>query len=278
MPEGPEIHLEADKIRSAIAGSSCQKVYFYHAALKPREEELTGPRIEDVQAHGKGLLIHFEGGQFIYSHNQLYGKWYIRPAGTYPNTKRSLRLELQNETYSALLYSASEIQVLDAEGVQQHPYLSSIGPDILRIDAAEPLLEQCRSRRFRNRSFSALLLDQHFIGGIGNYLRSEILYHARLHHDMKPSGLNPEQLRQFADSTLLMARRSYENNGITNDPELAAQLKAGGARRREYRHFVFGRDGQACHSCGSEILKIRTGGRRLYLCGTCQGAAGGQAE
>lgn len=270
MPEGPEIHLEADKIRSAIGGSSCHYIYFYHEALKPHEQELAEQRVEDVQAHGKGLLIQFEGGRYIYSHNQLYGKWYIKPAGTYPSTRRSLRLELQNENYAALLYSASEIQVLDAEGVEEHPYLSSIGPDILRIDSPEPLLEQCRSKTYRNRSFSALLLDQHFIGGIGNYLRSEILHHARLHHDMKPSQLSEKQLRQFADSTLLMARRAYENKGITNDPDLADRMKAEGARRREYRHYVFGRDGQNCHHCGSEIQKVRTGGRRLYLCGECQ--------
>lgn len=270
MPEGPEIHLEADKIRGAIGGSSCHHIFFYHDHLKPMAHELTGRHVEDVQAYGKGMLIQFEDSRYIYSHNQLYGKWYIKPAGAYPKTKRSLRLELRNDRYAALLYSASDIEVLNAEEVSTHPYLSGIGPDILRCTSPGPVLAQSRSKSFRNRSFSALLLDQHFIGGIGNYLRSEILHHAGLHHDMKPSQLDDEQLEQFAASTLLMARRSYENNGITNDPELAARMKADGARRREYRHYVFGRDGQACQSCGSEILKIRTGGRRLYFCGDCQ--------
>ncbi|MFW6347339.1 MAG: endonuclease VIII [Cyclonatronaceae bacterium] len=270
MPEGPEIHLEADKIRGAVGGGPCQQVFFYHEALKPYEQELAGRRIEDVQAYGKGLLICFEDDRFIYSHNQLYGKWYIKPAGKYPDTKRSLRLLLQNEHYAALLYSASEIQVLDSNGVKTHPYLSSIGPDILRCDGPEPVLEQCRSKAFRNRSFSALLLDQRFMGGIGNYLRSEILHHARLHHDMKPAQLTDDQLQQFAASTLLMARRSYENNGITNEPGLAARLKAQGYPRRAYRHYVFGRDGQECYTCGGEIMKLRTGGRRLYLCPACQ--------
>ena len=270
MPEGPEIHLEADKIRAAIGGSSCHYIFFFHDHLKSFEEELSGQRVEDVQAYGKGLVIQLESDSYIYSHNQLYGKWYIKPAGKYPRTNRSLRLELQNEKYSALLYSASEIDVLDGEGIKEHPYLSSIGPDILRCESAEPILEQCRSKAFRNRSFTSLLLDQHFIGGIGNYLRSETLFHAGLNHDMKPSQLTEEQLRRFAESTLLMARRAYENKGITNDPELAERLKADGAKRREYRHYVFGRDGKSCHICGTEIQKIRTGGRRLYLCPECQ--------
>jgi endonuclease-8 len=35
--------------------------------------------------------------------------------------------------HSALLYSASDIAVLDAAGIQAHPFLSRVGPDLLDI-------------------------------------------------------------------------------------------------------------------------------------------------
>ena len=44
---------------------------------------------------------------------------------------RSLRVALHTRTHSALLYSASDVDLLDAEGLAGHPFLNRIGPDIL---------------------------------------------------------------------------------------------------------------------------------------------------
>jgi endonuclease VIII len=66
------------------------------------------------------MLIRFDNGYTIYSHIQLYGKWYIRN----PKTNRQLRLAIHNENKSALLYSASDIEVLRDEEVPGHPFVS----------------------------------------------------------------------------------------------------------------------------------------------------------
>ncbi len=270
MPEGPEIHRQADQIREAVSGKLCRYIFFYHEHLKPYEKELAETEITSVEAFGKGLLISFENRKHIFSHNQLYGKWFVKPAGEYPGTGRSLRLEIQGDHHSALLYSASEIEVLDDEQVHTHPYLSRIGPDVLRCEDTGPVEKQLQSSSFKNRSFSALLLDQHFLAGIGNYLRSEILFHAGIHPSEKPSKLSDEKLAHFAKSALLIAHRSYRLKGITLDEKRVNELKKAGKKRKGYRHYVFGREGQPCHICGKEIIKLRMGGRRLYLCEQCQ--------
>jgi endonuclease VIII len=64
------------------------------------------------------MLIRFDNGYTIYSHIQLYRKWYIRN----PKTNRQLRLA--NENKSALLYSAFDIEVLRDEEVPGHPFVS----------------------------------------------------------------------------------------------------------------------------------------------------------
>ena len=50
---------------------------------------------------------------------------------------------------SAMLYSASDIEVLDAEGEREHPFLSRLGPDVLSqaptpVDLAARLRERTR--------------------------------------------------------------------------------------------------------------------------------------
>ena len=270
MPEGPEVHREADKIRNAIGDQSPIYLYFYHDHLKPFESDLAGKQVENVEAYGKGLVISFQDDYHIYSHNQLYGKWYIKPAGDYPKTNRELRLEIRTDQKSALLYSASEIDVMDDVSLHEHPYLSKLGPDLLKGVQADTIAERTVEDQFRRKSFASLLLDQGFLSGVGNYLRTEILYDARIHPKKRPMDLSDESIETFSKSALAITGRSYETGGLTTPDDLAMKLKSEGKKRRDYRHFLFGREDKPCHVCGNNIQKSKMSGRRIYICDTCQ--------
>jgi endonuclease-8 len=271
MPEGPEIRIAADKVQKALTAYNIGEVWFAFPQLKHYEELLQGARVKRVDTKGKAMLIRFDNGYTIYSHNQLYGKWYIRAAYSYPKTNRQLRLALHNEKYSALLYSASDIEVLRDEEVPLHPFVSRVGPDILSENVTEQYLkERFLQKEFKGRRWSSLLLDQGFIGGVGNYLRSEILFVAGIHPNKRPIECTDEELRQAAHAVKKLMIQSYETRGITNDLQLVEKLKKQGEKRSSYRHWVFDREGEACRIDGTDIVKIIAGSRRLYYCPTCQ--------
>ncbi|MFP3844102.1 endonuclease VIII [Priestia filamentosa] len=271
MPEGPEIRIAADKVQKALTAYNIGEVWFAFPQLKHYEEILQGARVKRVDTKGKAMLIRFDNGYTIYSHNQLYGKWYIRAAYSYPKTNRQLRLALHNEKYSALLYSASDIEVLRNEEVPIHPFVSRVGPDILSENVTEQYLkERFLRKEFKGRRWSSLLLDQGFIGGVGNYLRSEILFVAGIHPNKRPIECTDEELRRAACAVKKLMIQSYETRGITNDLQLVEKLKKQGEERSSYRHWVFEREGEACRIDGTDIVKIIVGSRRLYYCPTCQ--------
>jgi len=85
--------------------------------------------------------------------------------------------------------------------------------------------------------------------------------------------LGRAQLGRLARSTLTIANRAYVTGGLTNHPPLLRRLQKAGVRREEYRFAVFARDGLPCYRCGTTIERVEAGGRRLYLCPTCQPAA-----
>lgn len=271
MPEGPEIRRAADSIERAIRGRPTTRVAFAFPHLKRFERRLSGREVERVETRGKAMLTHFEGGLSIYSHNQLYGRWYVKPAGTYPKTNRSLRLGIHNAEKSVLLYSASEIDVLETTQIDAHPFLAKLGPDVLdpELDEAR-LVAHIGDRRFARRQLHALLLDQGFIAGIGNYLRSEILFEAGLHPVRRPGELSRGERRRLARAVLRVARRSYRTGGITNDEKRARELKGSGMRRRDYRHHVFTRGGRECWRCGARIVAQRLASRSIFHCPSCQ--------
>lgn len=271
MPEGPEIRRAADKIHRALAGNQAQDVFFAFDHLKPYEDDLVGSTITQVTPYGKALVTAFDNGLGVYSHNQLYGRWVICKPQAVPATGRQLRFAIHTELKWALLYSASDIEVLALDQVPQHPYIAKLGPDTLDTTVTpEQVATRALDVAFRRRRWAGLLLDQGFLGGIGNYLRSEILYVAGIHPNQRPMDCHPTQIDAFARAALALPQQSYRHRGITNDLALAAHLKAEGQRRQDYRHWVFGRQGQPCHRCGTAIEKLILSGRRCYVCPGCQ--------
>ncbi len=273
MPEGPEIRREADRIARALEGRRATRVEFAFPRLQPYARRLTGQRVDAVEPRGKALLIRFGNGLCVYSHNQLYGRWFVTPAGRLPRTRRSLRLAVHSRESSALLYSASEIEVLGPGEVERHGYLSKLGPDALDPGLrVATLVRRLADPRFARRSLAALLLDQGFVAGIGNYLRAEILFVAGVHPSHRPRDLSPEERKSLAHAIRALPRRSYRTGGITNDPERVRRLKARGLRRAEYRHHVFARAGRRCWTCRGVVRREELGGRRIFFCPRCQPA------
>ena len=271
MPEGPEIKIAADRIAKAIAHRPITEIFFAFKHLKPYEDILAQQLVTRVDTKGKGMLIRFDNGLNIYSHNQLYGKWEIRKAYNYPKTKRQLRLAIHNQKKSALLYSASEIEVLDEDAIAVHPFLSRLGLDVLDSNTTiEKVQTRLSNKSFYRRRFTSLFLDQRFLAGLGNYLRSEILFVARVHPTLRPVDCRPEQIFALAEAAIELPWQSYQTKGITNDLKLVQRIKKQGYTRQNYRHWVFGRAERPCYICNTPIIKEISGGRRYYFCSNCQ--------
>jgi endonuclease-8 len=271
MPEGPEIKRLADALQKQIAGSVIDSIRFGLEPLKQWEQRLTGARIKKIESHGKAMVIRLDNGLNIYSHNQLYGRWFFCNTNDYPDSKRQLRLAIDCQGRSALLYSASDIVVLNNEALLQHPFLSKLGPDVLdRSTTAENIVEQLSSARYRNRQLGAVLTDQSFVAGLGNYLRCEILFYCGLHPRVRSSELDVKKLHLLAKTILELSRQSYKTAGITNQLVQAKKLMKQGVRFEDARFYVFRRQGLACYRCGSIIEKNSQAGQVCFYCPQCQ--------
>lgn len=271
MPEGPEIRRATDQLAKVLVGARLEAVFFGLARLAHFDTWLVGRTVTAIDTRGKAMLTRFDNGLTLYSHNQLYGRWYTCERGAWPKTDRSLRVALHTATHSALLYSASDIDVLDDDGLARHPFLVRVGPDLLGNDLSGKIVAQrLRSPRFRRRALHALYLDQGFIAGVGNYLRSEILFHARVVASARPQDLKNAAIARLGRSTVTIGRRAYRTAGITNPAARVRALKAKGWLRADYRFAVFDREGQLCHRCGGAIRRTMAAARRLYWCRVCQ--------
>ncbi|HRN62067.1 MAG TPA: endonuclease VIII [Luteimonas sp.] len=269
MPEGPEIRRAADRLAEAVVGQPLASAWFAFPALKRFQKSLPGRRIVAIQPHGKALLTRFDHGWTLYSHNQLYGVWKLADAGQRPDTTRSLRVALETADWAILLYSASDVAMWRDEDLHAHPFLSKLGPDALD-PALEPAAVEARLRdpRFARRRLDGLLLDQGFLAGMGNYLRAEVLFEARLSPRLRPADLSEAQRLRLANALLDIPRHSYRSRGI--EPARGMRSDYLTDTPEGFRFRVFDREGQPCPRCGTPIARETLAGRRLYLCTACQ--------
>ena len=168
MPEGPEIRRARDSLSETLSGKTVEEVSFAFGRLKPFESLLVGQRVVSVNSRGKAMLIRFANDYTLYSHNQLYGRWMIVPRKQYPETGRQLRIELHTDRQSALLYSASDIDVLKDWQLNSHPYLSKLGPELLEpATNLEKVYQRLSGKAYSRRNLMGLLQDQSVLSGMG---------------------------------------------------------------------------------------------------------------
>jgi len=276
MPEGPEIRKAADKVEQAIANKPIIKVAFGQVHLKRKEPKFIGTSIDRIDTYGKAMVTRFKSakhpeGLNIYTHNQLYGRWVCCPSNQVPPSNRQLRLAIYTSDQWALLYSASDILVLNDQEVLDHPFIKKIGKDVLNpTTTVDFIKERLLSPMYKNRQLGNFLTEQSFIAGLGNYLRCDILFVSKIHPSKKPSELSDGQINVLSRAILDLPRQSYNTDNITNNLDNVRNLLSQGIDLEDARFWVFRRDNLPCYNCGKIIIKKKMGGQTCYLCEACQ--------
>lgn len=271
MPEGPEIRRAADRISKKIVGKEIHSLTLIYPPIVEFQEILQQSQIESITTRGKAMLIRFDCDLSMYSHNQLYGRWTVNRRSTEMKWNRSLRVEFLTDNFAVRLWSATDIEIIPTSKEEDHPFISKLGPDILDDSCTPSLIfDRLKSKKFCNRNASSLMLDQSFLAGIGNYLRSEILHQSGVHPNAKPRLISDKKLQQWAETTKNLSKLSYDTGGFTVSEKVALAGKQRGEPKRAYRHSAFCRNGLLCHYCDAEIVRIRVANRRLDYCPKCQ--------
>ncbi len=270
MPEGPETHRMSDNIKRSLKDKNILSFKFEHNSLKSLKK-LKKIVIVDVCSLGKAIIIRLKNGMSIISHNQLYGKWTFNRPSTNIKNNRQLRLEFITKSKAVRLWSATDISLYETNMEMDHPYLSKIGPDVLDISTNQNIIiSKLKSKKRWNRQLSSLLLDQTFISGIGNYLRSEILFFSGLIHTKRPSELNKVQISNLAKAIKDTSIRAYKQKGKTVDFVFFKNEFGNIHNFKRIKHMVFSREGLPCFRCGGKIMKLIATSRRIFICSFCQ--------
>ncbi len=270
MPELPEVESVRRAIAPALEGRTLVDVEIDDPRLtRPLDPvevaaELRGERVARVDRRGKYLIVRFESGRALLIHLRMTGS--LRADALDGDPHRRALLALDDSTSVAYKDVRRFGTWLLLELDELDPYLAA------RL-GEEPLLPAFTAKRLgeslagRRAPLKAALLDQRTLAGLGNIYVDEALWYARLQPLREAGTLEPDELRR-----LHRAIRKALELGVARQGSTLSTYRlpdgSSGTMQREFK--AYGRTGEPCDRCGTELSKTRIGGRSTWYCPRCQ--------
>ena len=274
MPELPEVEVSRQGLLPFLPGRRIVEAVFRAPRLRHEfpgqlSSRLAGLRIDGILRRGKYLLFDCESrqhGGWLILHLGMSGSLRLVAPGTPPQKHDHVDLVFENTTlrfrdprrFGTVLWH-------EGGAIATHPLIAIMGVEPL-TDAfnADWLYDQTRRR---SMPIKPLLMDSHFVVGIGNIYASESLFSA---------GISPLRAANRIGS------KRYEKLIPAIKQTLAESIAAGGSSVRDYVHSdggagcfqlscaVYDRAGEPCPACGQPVRVIRQAGRSTFYCPRCQ--------
>ena len=218
MPEGPEAKIMVDSLQKYV-GSKLTDLkitsgrYIKHKLPNNYSKFLKdlSSKIKKINCKGKFIYIILENDWTIWITLGMIGhfvfKKYKHSHYTFETSKGKFYLDdVRN-------FGTINFNKLNDKKCNLNERLNKLGLDPLQEQITfDTFLEKYNkfTKRSKNKLIAALLLDQKFIAGIGNYLRSDILYTANINPQKKLSELSKQKLEDLYNAILKIMKESYK--------------------------------------------------------------------
>lgn len=278
MPELPEVEsvrrsLARAKLRRTIA-SVWRSEFALRTGVHWRDEQLaalrgaTGQRwtrrgkhllwrLHDRRDRPLGLLVHLgmTGRIEIANHGDPQA----------PHTHVMLRLDDERSLRFVDPRRFGGVRVRPWAALLAEPPLCDLGPEPSShaFDGAHLERVAARSRR----ALRDVLLDQTVVAGVGNIYAVEALFVARLHPLLPAARLGDTAWERLAVAVREVIEQGLKNGGTTLRDYVDADGNEG---RNQHALWVYGRAGEPCRVCDTELRAFTHGGRSGALCPSCQ--------
>lgn len=232
MPELSEVECArklvedycAGKVVSVVSATQDDKV-LEGAAPDDLAQALQGRKLSFVSRRGKYLVIEFEPkGLSIVMHFGMTGSLLVKgvAAAKYVGVNADAQGEWPPKFWKLVLIfnDGTELGYTDPRRfgrvkLQHDPFnsepLTKLGFDPL---LSMPGLDEFQTKlsKYKTQKIKALLLDQSFSAGVGNWIADEVLYHSRIHPECPVCLLDADSIKRLHESLSYVVKTAVDLN------------------------------------------------------------------
>lgn len=270
MPELPEVETSLRGIEPYLKGQRISDIVVRNAALRwpipvAELQALIGQTVTRLERRAKYLLLHTERG-VILLHLGMSGSLRVLDAKHSHGKHDHLDIEVNGEKVVRLNDPRRfGCCLLLQEPIGEHKLLASLGPEPLRDDFdGERLFKLSRGRSLAVKNF---IMDGKIVVGVGNIYASESLFEAGIRPSMAAKRLSRARYNVLAAEIKTVLAKAIKAGGTTLNDFSQTDGKPG-----YFRHElqVYGRAGEPCSRCGTQIKSQTIGQRNTFYCASCQ--------
>ena len=273
MPEMPEVEIIRRYLDKVLIGQQIVKVDILLPRLIkwPGTERYRsmaiGSKILGMSRRGKYLLLLLDNGNELVFHLRMTGRLVYEPDGLIRD--RHTRLIFQLDGGGVLIYGDTRtLGAIYALPTGEHwriHGLYEMGPEPLTAEFSVDYLQQ--TAKGRKTVIKSFLLNQRYIGGIGNIYADEALFLAKIHPLRQAGSLSPAECRALHEAINTVIEAGIRDGGTTFRDYQNGEGKQG---HHQDHLYVYNRKGECCSVCGTTVLKIMVAGRGTHYCPSCQ--------
>jgi formamidopyrimidine-DNA glycosylase len=228
---------------------------------------LTGARITKARTRGKWIVADLSAGGHVLLNVGMGADVLLYETIEARTTKDRVTIDLGFADGSGLtirFWWFGHFHLVGAGKLDEHAPSAGVGPSPLSEGfTADVLATICAGRR---TPIKTVILDQKLVGGIGNVYGQDPLFYARIHPMQPAKSLSRPQVDALHESIRRVLTEALERGG--HGYELDLYGNHGGYTMD--RVAVAYKDGQPCPTCGTTIVKIKTGSTSTCICERCQ--------
>ena len=281
MPELPEVESVRRTLRKAAGGARVESVDLRRQDIVEGERTagalLVGCRIVDVVRHGKQLAIIGQSAgssagstgdqsRVVCVHLGMTGS--VRVCDAEDEFERGhVHIVWKLEGGKVMGFRDPRrfggVWTFDGMDALRKTRWGAMGPDALEATEAQLATGLADTRR----AVKAALLDQALIAGLGNIYVDELLFRSRVNPMTLSHKIQREQVALIWRNMRAVLDEAIQAGGSSVRDYVDASGSQGGF---QLKHQVYGRGGQSCVTCGTELKSTVVGGRTTVFCPKCQ--------
>lgn len=274
MPELPEVETTKNGIAPHIQQKQIQCVTVRQPQLRwpiPSNIHLLleGTTVKDIQRRAKYLLLHCDGESsqgWLMIHLGMSGN--LRVVQPDAQIQKHDHFDIEFSDGTTLRYQDPRrfgCVLWLGEDKDSHKLLAKLGPEPLSDSFnADYLYEKAKKRKVAVKQF---VMTQEVVTGIGNIYANEALFKAGIHPQQPVGDVPHGQFVVFVEAAKAILAKAIEQGGTTLKDFVGGDGKPGYFQQSL---LVYGREGQACKTCGDTLQMIRLNGRASVYCPSCQ--------
>jgi formamidopyrimidine-DNA glycosylase len=276
MPELPEVEtvcrgLNNLTLNQEIQGSEVllDRSLAYPESILAFNQAIKGDAIAQWTRRGKYLLANLISGAKLGVHLRMTGQllWVKDDSILAKHTR--LRLFFPDD---------QELRFVDTRTFGKVWYIPQDHPVETIITGLQKLAVEPLSADFtvnylikklakRKAVIKTVLLNQEVIAGLGNIYADEVLFKSGINPVTLADQLTETQIIKLHQAIIEILTKAIENGGTTFSDFLNLLGVNGNYGNVAY---VYRRTGEPCRLCGTNIERIKLGGRSTHFCPQCQ--------